>query len=867
MEDKISRKWAEIFGVGWQKIMEICPEIGGFLLDHENRRVYMDRNAEKLTETDELPDYDAMTDFLQILGNDTTSFARLLPQVFYDDGKFTAGILRWHYDFSGAQAKSVVPMVEKSKLASIIGAGKAGSLLALLEFYVSDRSDLAEYQIFGALSCVIANAPAGAVLAADHTDSFWLYVPEFDGSAEEFLTKVQREVEQSGQANRLGETGVGERYITFCAGIGADNLPADRRMSTAEFALYQANVAGNGSIMSYSSEQYESNKTEYEKMSRFFRLMNENLFIYHFQPIVSAKDGEVVAYEMLMRTDSSIGLNPLEILDCAEKVGRLYDIEKATMRNGLAIIERHQDIFKKRKLFVNSITAYTLSDEDWEELVKQYGELMEKMVVEFTEQTEIDDRGIDKIRRRFLRLNIKTAIDDFGTGYSNTSNLIKYSPHYVKIDRSLISGIDGKPTVRKLVSSFIEFIHESGYYALAEGVETYEELQTMIQLGADLIQGFYVSKPKPIMLFEVSDNICDDIEKINLINSGSIARPYYPEDGEDVDLTFIKSSGYNSVFVECENVTLHGRTDIHIDLILSVKAGIKTNITLKNCKLKTDREDPIVNIGEGSDVVLTVSGDDYLDGKGILVPHNSKLLINGEGFLNVVANAENCFAIGCGMGSSPGQIVIDLEGKLNVTANGDTVTAIGGGHNEYDTAIRLIGGEVNVKCSGRSCVGIGIYEGNSIIDFDGSSCSVEITAPNIVGIGSFGKSINVNLKSFRLTEVLSGIRATAIGTVEEGTGTVMLSRGSVDMTVKARTVNCIGTRGGDMYCHVKSSKVKAYCEGGTVSGIGDIDGSGDVRIEDTELDFDFRTADGFGYGSKNGVTKVTSISENIMINE
>ena len=867
MKDPHSAIWDEIFGVGWSNIMKICPEIGGFILDHNEKKAYLDANSVKLTETDVAPDYDAMLDFLAILQSDTSTFARLVPKTVFQDRNYTAGILRWHYDFSGAQAKSVVPMVEKSQLSNMVSMNKKRSMLALLEFSRSDHRDLEEYQIFGILACVVANSPEGATLCADHRDSYWLYVPEISEEPEELLNRIKEEVENSGQAKRLGETGTGEIYITFNAGIGAEGLAFDRRTSTAEFALYQANLSGKGNIVSYSSEQYDLNKTEYEKMSRFFRLMNENLFIYHFQPIVSAKDGEVVAYEMLMRTDSSIAMNPLEILDCAEKTGRLYDIEKATMKNGLAIIERHQDIFKKRRLFVNSISSYALTDEDWEGLVTQYGELMEKMVVEFTEQTEIDDKGIDKIRQRFVRLNIKTAIDDYGTGYSNTSNLIKYSPHYVKIDRSIISGIDGKPAIRKLVSSIIEFVHESGFSALAEGVETYEELQTMIQLGADYIQGFYVSKPKPIMLFEVSDSICQDIEKINLINSGSISRPYYPENGETVDLAMIKSNGYNSVFIECEEVTLRGRSDIFLDLVFMVKNDIKTHVNFKNVRIKTERDSPLFTIGENSEVELTVTGENELDGRGINVPCSAKFLMNGDGILNLTSEAEDCYAIGCGMEGSPGQIVLALDGKLNIKANGDTVTAIGGGHNEYDNPIRILSGDVNIHSSGRSCIGIGIYEGNSIIDFEDCSCSIESTAPNMVGVGSFGPDVNINLKNFSLTENLSGIRAAGIGNAENGKGMIMIAHGSVDMTLKARTVNCIGTRSGNMNCNIRKSGIKLYCEGGSVSGIGDMTGSGEVRIEDSELNFDFRTGEGMAYGSKEAPAKIERVAENIKINE
>ncbi len=89
-------------------------------------------------------------------------------------------------------------------------------------------------------------------------------------------------------------------------------------------------------------EKYEQRKEEYSSLVRFLRLLGENRFVYHFQPIVSAHTGEIVAYEALMRSDPSIGYGPLEILSLAEKRGRLYDIELATLRNALTALSENQ---------------------------------------------------------------------------------------------------------------------------------------------------------------------------------------------------------------------------------------------------------------------------------------------------------------------------------------------------------------------------------------------------------------------------------------------------------------------------------------------------------------------------------------------
>lgn len=860
-----NEKWKEIFGEAWQKVTASCSGIGGFLIDHEQGSVLFDGNAKTLAGADDALGHDGARELVGKLAERPDSETGVSAVIVAENEAYTAGFFKRDEAAAADKRKSFLPVCEMSQLTLALTQGTAGSLLALLDFKMSDGSEPSEYAVFGALTSIIKYAPANTMLSAHSANCFWLYIPDISGSGSDFLTRLAGVVRDSFTEDDPAGSAAG-RYLTFSAGIGEDGAMPAKRMSTAEFALYEANIGGTGSIVSYSSEQYETDKSEYEKTSRFFRLIGENLFRYHFQPIVSAKDGSIAAYEMLMRSDRSIGMYPLEILECAEKTKRLYDIEKATIKNALAIIERNQEIFKKRKLFVNSITAHMLTDEDWGALRDEYGELMEKMVIEFTEQTEMDDQGMEKIRSRLNRSNVKIAIDDFGTGYSNTSNLLKYSPDYVKIDRSLIEGINSKPKIRKLVSGFIEFIHENGYQALAEGVETYDELQTMIQLGSDLIQGFYTSKPKPVMLHEISESICCDIRTINLVNSDNISRPYHPAEGEEVDLCLIKSDGYNSVFVETENVTLKGRTDIFLDALIMIKNGIKTKITLENIRIKTEKDFPTIAVGEGASAELVISGDNDLDGRGIYVPQSSSLLITGSGTLNITSNRMDCYAIGVDSNDSPGNIVIDMAGKLNARANGDQSVAIGGGKNESSNVIRILGGEISLTCTGRRCIGIGIASGNSIIDIESCKCSLDINAPDVVGIGSFDSSVDISIKHYVINETFSGINIAGIGTIENGTGKIMLASGSMDSTMKGRNVNCVGSRNGRLNCHVKSSDISLYCESGSVSGIGDMYGDGDVILEESRMNFDFRTGDGFAYGSRNGLVKCVNTNESISIN-
>lgn len=216
--------------------------------------------------------------------------------------------------------------------------------------------------------------------------------------------------------------------------------------------------------------------------------------------------------------------------------------------------------------------------------------------------------------------------------------------------------------------------------------------------------------------------------------------------------------------------------------------------------------------------------------------------------------------------NSPGDIVIDMSGKLNARANGDNSIAIGGGKNEDSKVIRILGGDISLTCTGRRCIGVGIAYGNSIIDIENCKCSFDINAPDVVGIGSFEKNVDIEIKNYVINESFSGINIAGIGTIENGTGKIMISNGSMDGTMKGRNVNCVGSRNGRLNCHVKNSDISLYCESGSVSGIGDMYGEGDVILEESKMNIDFRTGEGLAYGSRSGLVKCINTDESISIN-
>lgn len=181
----------------------------------------------------------------------------------------------------------------------------------------------------------------------------------------------------------------------------------------------------------------------------------------------------------------------------ANEMGRLYDIERITMFKGserFEWLQRNGLIRKDALLFINSIASVSLNDEDWERYIQTFPNLPRQLVVEITEEEQLDLKELERKRSVPGSRGI-FALDDYGSGYSNGSSLLTLSPRYVKVDISIIRNIDTDLDKQRFLTSLIEYARPYGIKVLAEGVETLEELNTVLKLGVDLLQGYFLARP------------------------------------------------------------------------------------------------------------------------------------------------------------------------------------------------------------------------------------------------------------------------------------------------------------------------------------------------------------------------------------
>lgn len=248
-----------------------------------------------------------------------------------------------------------------------------------------------------------------------------------------------------------------------------------------------------------------------EMVKTFLKLVDENLFYYKYQPIVDASTGEIYAYEALMRSPDEIGLSPDQILDIAASTGKLYEIEKATFFNILDEYYRRRKEFGEKKLFINSIPKIKFTPADKAILAEKFRGDRDRVVVEITEQFDKTDEQMESFVEYIDGRGWQYAIDDYGSGNSNIVNLLKFKPNLIKIDRFLISGVENDENKQMFVRNIIEFAKNNNIKVIAEGVETRQELFTMIGFGVDLIQGFYTAKPSTDVIDRLPEDKLKDI--------------------------------------------------------------------------------------------------------------------------------------------------------------------------------------------------------------------------------------------------------------------------------------------------------------------------------------------------------------------
>lgn len=585
---------------------------------------------------------------------------------------------------------------------------------------------------------------------------------------------------------------------------------------------------------------------EYKEARIVQELLDENRFAYHFQPIVNAKTGEIFGYEALMRPDVEPYMPPPVVLKYAEYYGRLYDVEKATFFNVLNMVSLNRAVFDGNvKIFINSIPGKLLHGDDALKLEMYARELPDTVVVELTEQQELNEEELSVLREYYRKIGFQTAIDDYGTGYSNVTNLLRYMPNCVKIDRMLLSNIQDSPQKQHFVKDIITFAHDNDILVLAEGVETSEELQMVIHLGVDLIQGYYTARPAKEMVPSIARNIKSEIVEINKTENHNRGRRVYVAGKERrVSLARLVAEKYSIIEITNEetvyrDVTIAGVPELETDMYLRVKNGYRGRILLDNVTLQGKKHGACIDIGNDCEVVIVLQGDNYCVDGGIRVPFGSTLTFEGDGHLHITVDAANYFGIGNSIDMKHGELIFAQDGIIEVRGSGMKGIGIGSG---LGGSVKIQKGKYILWLNGQEGVGIGSYSGDIAPVIRECDVQVHLATGKAVGIGSVTGKVTLSMESLTWTGEFNADDIVGLGTLDGEDCSVEISHANIMMDIRAFLASGIGAHAGEVAVHLDNCAVHITGDGSNVVAVGNQTRTAQIRIDAAKLESSLKTS-------------------------
>ena len=308
-------------------------------------------------------------------------------------------------------------------------------------------------------------------------------------------------------ANRLRHfclrPAAGERVVPFSGGISAvPQLAADRNevFRQADAALYRCKRAGRGTVAVFDADRDlvpddahgEGSATAVRDIIRSRNLKPV------YQPIVDLRDGAVLGFEGLIRPgESSSFSNPGQLFSAAAAAGRTVELDLACFE---IVAAGSTQIDPERVLTIN-LSPETLEVEDFSaswllEILARYQISPGRVIVELTEREAITD--LDRLRRNVAslqRAGVRLAADDVGAGNAGLRLLSQVRFDIVKIDLSLVQDGAQHDSSRAVVRSLMDLAARQGAVAIAEGLETAEQLRSLRELGITTGQGYLLGRP------------------------------------------------------------------------------------------------------------------------------------------------------------------------------------------------------------------------------------------------------------------------------------------------------------------------------------------------------------------------------------
>ncbi len=307
------------------------------------------------------------------------------------------------------------------------------------------------------------------------------------------VTRVAKPISADGREWRLGAS----------VGIAVQDTSCDisQLIADADIALYEAKKRGKGRVRLYTPTLRSEFVTSRQLADEILAAIEQDQFVPFFQPQFDAKSLEIVGAEALVRWNHpERGLiSPAAFLPVAEKIGKLCAIDEIILTKSLDAVRKFEvEGFKLPRVSVN-VSAQRLREESFLSKLSSLRFNPGSLSFELLESISFDeeDHALSKAIESVRGMGIELEIDDFGTGHASLVSLIELAPHRLKIDRKLVKPLATSNSQRKLISSVVDIARSMDIGVVAEGVETFEQIEILRALGCSTLQGFRLAKPMP----------------------------------------------------------------------------------------------------------------------------------------------------------------------------------------------------------------------------------------------------------------------------------------------------------------------------------------------------------------------------------
>lgn len=221
-----------------------------------------------------------------------------------------------------------------------------------------------------------------------------------------------------------------------------------------------------------------------------------------FQPIVSLHSGEVYGYEAFSRTEKNVFSGSIErLFQKAEEQSCIWELDKLCRKNAIKMARR---LGLKRKLFLNispaSLHEKTFKEGFTQKQLRKYFVETHSIVVEINEHFPSgDEKKLEETVAYYRSQHYRVAVDGAGAAYSGLKRICNIDPEFIKLDMEIIRGIGTDTVKQEMVRSLAEFCTSVGSGLIAKGIETAEELETLLVLGVQYGQGFFLGRPQRLL--------------------------------------------------------------------------------------------------------------------------------------------------------------------------------------------------------------------------------------------------------------------------------------------------------------------------------------------------------------------------------